>query len=154
MLLKPSEMAIAWMSLLYYCILLFFGCCIRGLNLGTLHSNMWQHSGYVNRHVFLPLCICATPEEDPLSFYGWPWSEGCVAAACFSQWLNVFFFFLTHWVHVTEKSNWKTWSWTTKGCKKRNSSYSRAPEKKMSLLVLPYLVSEKVHTELPLGAVI
>lgn len=102
MLLKPSETAIARMSLLYYCILLFFGCCIRGLNLGTLHSNMWQHSGYVNRHVFLPLCICATPEEDPLSFYSWPWSEGCVAAACFSQWLNVFFFLLDtlgscHW---------------------------------------------------------
>lgn len=91
MLLKPSETAIAWMWLLYYCILLFFGCCIRGLTWGMLHSNMRQHSGYVNRHVFLPLCICTTPEEDPLSFYSWPWSEGCVAAGCFSQWLNVFF---------------------------------------------------------------
>lgn len=64
-LLKPSETAIAWIWLLYYCLLLFFGCCIRGLTWGMLHSNMRQHSGYVNRHVFLPLCICTTPEGSP-----------------------------------------------------------------------------------------
>lgn len=130
MLLKPSETVIARMSLLYYGILLFFGCCIRALNWGMLHSNMWQHSGYVNRHVFLPLCICTTPEEDPLSFYSWPWSEGCVAAACFSQWLNVFF---SSWhigfmslKNLIEKHEVQR----QKVDKNKNSSYSRAPEKK------------------------
>lgn len=58
-------------------------CWTGRLNLRILHSDMWRHSGYVSGDVFLPLRICHTPEQDPLSFYSWPWIEGCFAAACF-----------------------------------------------------------------------
>lgn len=144
------QTAIAWMWLLYYCFLLFLGRCIRGLNWGMLHSNMWRHSGYVNSHVFLPLCICTTPEEGPLSFYTWPWSEGCVAAACFSECLNVIFFLLDplcscHWNNLIEKHEVE---WQRVARNKTVHAAALLKKKKMSLLVLSHLVSEQVHSEL------